>query len=173
MAKKSVHQEFNPDAIKHFDINCDPYGIMVDSSGTIEKIYLDEESNTSDRIVNILDRSDEGDHIQPDLTLYKKAFLIPNSPISQERVKEALREHKITLTNDYTQADLYLSHNDLCRSSENGENINARSILNQLYNFDAVESGCMAVDDYCEANARGSELARVILDTKCSEHVNI
>ena len=49
MAKKSVHQEFNPLAIKHFEIDCDPYGIMVDSSGTIETVYV----NTSKGLENI------------------------------------------------------------------------------------------------------------------------
>lgn len=173
MAKKSVHQEFNPDAIEHFNINCDPYGVMVDNSGTIETVYLDESYLTSDRIKKILDRSDDGDHIQPDLTLYKKAFLIPNSPISQDRVKEALKEHKITLTNDYTQADLYLSHHDLQRETENGENINGRAILNKLWNFDAVESGCRKVAEYCADNSRDYELARVILDNKCRTFVDM
>ena len=43
MANKSVHQEFNPDAIKYFNINCDPYGVMVDREGTLIKtVYIDE-----------------------------------------------------------------------------------------------------------------------------------
>jgi hypothetical protein len=103
MANKSVHQEFNPDAIKYFNINCDPYGVMVDREGTLIKtVYVDE----SELIYNTLKKILKGNKGQPKMTLYKKAFLFPKSPISQDRVKAALKEHKITLTNNYEDADL-------------------------------------------------------------------
>ena len=169
MAKKSVHQEFNPDAIVHFGINCDPYGIMVDSSGTIETVYVSESEGISNKIGKIFQINKDK---EPNLTLYKKAFLFPNSPVSSERVKAALKEHKITLTNDYTKADLYLTHDDLERSHQNEESINSRSMLSKLWNYEAIEKGCMAVNDYCEENKRGNELARVIYDAKSAEWVN-
>ena len=169
MAKKSVHQEFNPLAIEHFEIDCDPYGVMVDSSGTIETVYVNTSQGLATQIGKIFKKNAEK---EPDLTLYKKAFLFPNSPVSTERVKAALKEHKITLTNDYTKADLYLTHDDLTRDHQSEESINSRAMFCNLWNYEAVEAGCMAVNDYCEENKRGNELARVIYDAKCSEWVD-
>ena len=106
MASKTVHQKFDTAAIAYFGIDCDPYGIMVNSECTIETVYICESNILSSNILEIL----EGSNKEPDMTLYKKAFLFPNSPISQERVKAALKEHKITLTNNYEDADLYISN---------------------------------------------------------------
>jgi hypothetical protein len=169
MAKKSVHQEFNPLAIEHFEIDCDPYGIMVDSSGTIETVYVNTSKGLTRTIENIFETNES---FEPDLTLYKKAFLFPNSPVSTERVKAALKEHKITLTNDYTKADLYLTHHDLTRDHQSEESINSRAMFCNLWNYEAVEAGCMVVNDYCEENKRGDNLARVIYDDKCSQWVD-
>ena len=55
MANKSVHQEFNPDAIKYFNINCDPYGVMVDREGTLIKtVYVDKSILTYNTLKKIL-----------------------------------------------------------------------------------------------------------------------
>tara|TARA_R110000824_G_scaffold197053_6_gene380406 strand:- start:6877 stop:7914 length:1038 start_codon:yes stop_codon:yes gene_type:complete len=169
MANKTVHQIFNNDAVKHFDINCDPYGIMVNNSGLIETVYIDESNYLSKKIDKIL----EGKNGQPDMKLYKKAFLFPNSPISQERVKSALKEHKITLTNDYNEADLYLTHYDLSKDTNNGENISSRAMLGQIWNFDAIEDGHFIINEYCELNSRNGKLARVIYDNKVENFVSM
>jgi hypothetical protein len=162
-----VHQEFNPDAIEHFTIDCDPYGVIVDRSGLIETVFVDESKYTTKKLISILDKSDCD--VQPDMTLYKKAFVLPNCPISNDRIKAALKEHKITITRDLSKADLLLSHSVLETSASNGENINHNYLFNHLWNFDAIEKGCSEVDEYCEENKRGHALARVIYDTKVEE----
>tara|TARA_R100001015_G_C4632374_1_gene195852 strand:+ start:2309 stop:3355 length:1047 start_codon:yes stop_codon:yes gene_type:complete len=172
MANKSVHQEFNSDAVKYFNINCDPYGVMVDREGTLIKtVYIDESELTYNTLKKILN----GKKGQPKMTLYKKAFLFPNSPISQDRVKAALKEHKIRLTNNYEDADLYITHSGISRTFNDGENINGRSMLSRLWNYDSVENDTNweYIDNYCNDNARAGNSARVILDKKSSEFVNI
>jgi len=168
MANKTVHQEFDTNAVAHFGIDCDPYGIAVDSECTIETVYISESNSISNNILEIL----EGSSLEPDMTLYKKAFLFPNAPVSQERVKAALKEHKITLTNNYEDADLYITHEDLSRDARNGENINTRAMLSELWNFDAVEEGNTSIDLYCNKNMRNGELARVIYDLKVENFDN-
>ena len=164
---RAIHQEFNPDAIEHFSINCDPYGVMVDRNGTIETVYIDESNYTSKKIISILDKSDCD--VQPDMTLYKKAFVLPNCPVSVDRIKAALKEHSITITKDLDAADVIISHMHLDTNTEASENINHNYLLNTIYNHDSIDTGCMEVDDYCEANARGGELARVIYCSKVQE----
>ena len=145
---RAIHQEFNPDAIEHFSIDCDPYGIMVDRNGKIETVYIDESDYTSKKIDSILDKSDCD--VQPDMTLYKKAFILPNCPISAERIKAALKEHKITVTKELGKADLLLSHMYLENSSESGANINHNYLFTHLWNYDAIEDGCSTITDYTE-----------------------
>ena len=58
MASKSIFQKFNDDAIAHFGISCDPYGIMTSATnGTIETVYLDESNGIYNNIKNILESS--------------------------------------------------------------------------------------------------------------------
>ena len=164
---RAIHQEFNPDAIEHFSIDCDPYGVMVDRNGTIETVYIDESDYTSKKIDGILDKSDCD--VQPDMTLYKKAFVLPNCPVSTDRIKAALKEHGISITKDLDAADVIISHGYLGTQTDTSENINHNYLLNTIYNHDSIDAGCMEVDDYCAANARGGELARVIYCSKVLE----
>ena len=100
MATKSVYQPFIPEAITHFGIDCDPYGIMVSNiSGEIETVYVDESSYTYNKILKILQGGNNT--TTPNLSFYKKAFIMPGCPVSQDRAKSALKEHGISLTNDY------------------------------------------------------------------------
>ena len=171
MATKNVHQPALQDAIDHFCIDCDPYGIMVSAvNGTIEKVYVDESEYTSKKLKKILtDNSDET--LAPDLDKLKKAFLFPNATISQDRIKAALKEHKITLTNDYEQADLYLTHHNLDSDFDNGEAISSRCLFAKLWNYEATEQGNSVITDYTENtdNMKGGEFGRVILCAKTED----
>ena len=163
MASKSIFQKFNDDAIAHFGISCDPYGIMTSATnGTIETVYLDESNGIYNIIEDILESSKT-----TNLSSYKKAYLLPNCRVSTDRVKAALKEHGIVLTGDYMKAEIYITHDFISTRSENSENISTRYLLNELWNYEAVENGCNSINNYCEENARGANLARVIYDPKC------
>ena len=174
MATKNVHQPALQDAIDHFFIDCDPYGIMVSAAnGTIEKVHVDESKYTFQKLEKIL-TDDTDDTLAPDLNKLKKAFLLPNATISQERIKAALKEHKVTMTNDYEQADLYLSHNNLVDQFDNGESINARCLFPKLWNYDATEEGNNIITDYTQNpdNMKGGEYGRVIVCSKTDDWHN-
>lgn len=58
----------------------------------------------------------EGDSETP-LRNYKKkkAFIMPGSTITAERMKQELREHQITVTNDIANADIFITnYNSVC-----------------------------------------------------------
>tara|TARA_R100001015_G_C4618436_1_gene174917 strand:- start:465 stop:1520 length:1056 start_codon:yes stop_codon:yes gene_type:complete len=168
MASKSIFQKFNDDAIAHFGISCDPYGVMTSATnGTIETVYLDESDGIYNKIEDILESSKT-----TNLSSYKKAYLLPNCRVSADRVKSALKEHGVVLTSDYMKAEIYITHDFIATSSENSENISTRFLLNHLWNYEAVESGCNTIDTYCEENARGGNLARVVYDPKCEGWVS-
>ncbi len=174
MATKNVNQPHCKDAIEHFGIDCDPYGIMVSATtGDIETVYADESNYIYNKIHRILsDHSD--DTLAPDLSKLKKAFILPNANLSQDRIKAALKEHKVTVTNDYEQADLYLTHDYIDNDFESGQTINSRVMMPKLWNYDAVEAGGVMVENYTHDpnNMRSGELARVIVDEKIMGWVN-
>jgi hypothetical protein len=168
MASKSIFQKFNDDAIEHFGISCDPYGIMTSATNaTIETVYLDESDSIYDKIENILESSKA-----TSLSSYKKAYLLPNCRVSTDRVKSALKEHGVVLTGDYMKAEIYITHDYISNRCESSENISTRYLLSEIWNYEAVEDGCNSINKYCEDNMRNGERARVIYDPKCEGWVN-
>jgi len=81
-----------------------------------------------------------GDEIEPvDLTQYKKAFVLPGCPVSQPRLKEALKEHNITVTNDVNKADFFVTHNEYGQFHTDGESIRTNSMLFKMTNYEAMD----------------------------------
>ena len=92
-------------------------------------------NHTYKKIQNLL--SDEIDVI--DLTQYKKAFVLPGCPVSATRLKESLREHKITITSDWEAADFYVTHGEYGQYHSDGENIKLNSMLFKIVNYEAMD----------------------------------
>jgi len=74
-----------------------------------------------------------------DLTQYKRAFIFPGCPVSLPRLKEALREHKITVTNDFNKADCFITHYDYGHYHSDGESIRINSMLFKAINYEAMD----------------------------------
>jgi len=74
-----------------------------------------------------------------DLTQYKKAFILPGCPVSLPRLKEALREHKITVTSDFNKADCFITHDEYGQYHSDGESIRTNSMLFKAINYEAME----------------------------------
>ena len=73
-----------------------------------------------------------------DLTQYKKAFVLPGCPVSLPRLKEALREHKITVTNDVDKADFFVTHDNYGQFHTDGESIRTNSMMFRMTNYEAM-----------------------------------
>ena len=137
MASKSVYQFYDANAMTYFDLAGDPiYGVLAGS--VIEQVLVTEDKTTFENIQDILESSKETDST---FVNKKKAFILPGADVSLDRIKAALKEHKITLTNDYTQADLIITHNNISQSCEHGENIPSTKMMVRLWNYETT-SGC-------------------------------
>ena len=175
MITKDVYQLYNTDAVLHFGIDCDSFGIMVSTTNeAIETVYADNSAYIYKKITEILsDCSDETS--APDLTKLKKAFIFPNADLSQDRIKMALKEHKIIITNNYEEADLYLTHNNIVKTFKNGETINTRTLLPQLWNYDAITGGNINIHNYIieqtNLNINNKDI-KVIEDSKLLNCIN-
>ena len=87
-----------------------------------------------------------------DLTQYKKAFVFPGCPVSLPRLKEALREHKITVTNDFNKADCFITHYEYGQYHSDAESIRTNSMLFKAMNYEAMDiSASQNLHDKAEA----------------------
>ena len=105
---KNVFQEYEQDALDHFNLeDTSQYGVCSSNIGEIETIIVSDSEYIYKKIRDIL-----SDPTSTTIGAWKKAFVLPKSPVSLDRIKAALKEHKITVTNDCSLADVIITHND-------------------------------------------------------------
>lgn len=146
MASKSVYQEYNEDALNHFGLAGEPYFGFYQSN-TISDVLITQDETTYLKILDLFQSS----LTKPNLSNYKKAFILPKCPVSQDRIKAACKEHKITVTNDYTKADFIITHDDINQKFQNGDKILTSVIMYKLWNYEAfpgTEGYVNFIDDY-------------------------
>lgn len=136
MANKSVYQNFDNDALTYFGLAADPLYGLVTSTG-VEKVLCTQDEKTYDKIHSILTVPTEDDQT---FRTKKKAFILPRCGVSQDRLKAALKEHSITVTNDYELADLIIGHDDISTDDKlsNSENIPSTIMMNKLWNYETT-----------------------------------
>lgn len=135
MANKSVYQNFDADALVYFGLEADPVYGLVSSSG-VDRVLCTQDETTYDKIHTILTVPTEDGQT---FRTKKKAFILPKCSVSQDRLKAALKEHSITVTNDYELADLIIGHNDISTYKlSNAENIPSTIMMNKLWNYETT-----------------------------------
>lgn len=135
MANKSVYQDFNTDALIHFGLEADPIYGLVSSTG-VNKVLCTQDQTTYEKINTILTVPTEDDQT---FRTKKKAFILPRCNVSQDRLKAALKEHGITVSNDYELADLIIGHEEITTHRlSNGENIPSTIMMNKIWNYETT-----------------------------------
>ena len=136
MATKSVYQDFDADALKHFGLEADPFYGLVSSSMGVDKVLCTQDQTTYEKIHSILTVPTEDGQT---FRTKKKAFILPKCNVSQDRLKAALKEHGITVTNNYELADLVIGHNDITTYKlQNAERIPSTVMMNKLWNYETT-----------------------------------
>ena len=145
MANKSVYQDFDADALTYFALESDTvYGVL--SNTECNKVLCTQDKTTYEKIHSILTVPTEDDQT---FRTKKKAFILPKCNVSQDRLKAALKEHGITVTNDYELADLIIGHEDISTHTlQNAENIPSTIMMNKIWNYettmgDATKTGIL------------------------------
>tara|TARA_R100000541_G_scaffold7122_1_gene14744 strand:+ start:413 stop:1450 length:1038 start_codon:yes stop_codon:yes gene_type:complete len=132
MANKSVYQVYDADALIHFDLAGDPkYGLLVGDK--FEEVLCTQDQTTYEKVESLLTTPTEDAQT---FRNKKKAFILPKCAVSQDRLKAALREHSITVTNDYEKADLVIGHDNIKCASNNGENVPSTAMMTKLWNYE-------------------------------------
>jgi|TARA_R100000084_G_scaffold109439_1_gene76822 hypothetical protein len=133
MANKNVYQDYNNDALKHFGLDSDPfYGVITSSQ--VDDVLITQDKTTFNKVRDLLtDETIDGTKIQN----YKRAFIMPGCSVTQDRLKAACKEHKVTITNDYEKADFIITNDDFYQKFTNGDKIKTTKLMYRLWNYEA------------------------------------
>lgn len=149
MANKSVYQDFDADALQHFGLVSASLKGVLTASG-VEKVLVTQDKTTYENIKRLLSVPNESDTT---FINKKKAFILPKCDVSQDRLKGALREHKITVTNDYELCDLVIGHENISRRVENADHIPSTVMMCRFWNMETIANTnghIKSVDDSVE-----------------------
>jgi len=144
MASKNIHDGPYPDAELTALGFEDPevFG-MVQNNLDIVDIILSESVAQYDKVKDLLTTETTND-----LTQVKKAFVLPMHNVSTDRLKAALKEHKITVTNDYEKADFIIPHTNFYDSYSSIENIPQTKMMFKIHNGYYCNTHRSIVKDY-------------------------
>jgi len=128
MASKNVHAgEFPDQAI--IDLGFEDGAKTGFVCSDVETIYLSESVSMYDKVKDLLTLETTSN-----LTTVKRAFVLPMHNVSTERLKAALKEHKISITNDYEKADFIVPHTNFYDTFSNVDNIPQTKLMFKLTN---------------------------------------
>lgn len=174
MAKKTIFQDIDDNAAKRLGIEEGVYYGVYSTSGPFADIYdiLGTEDDSAFYHINDLLTTETTNN----LTTLNKGFILPGSSVSADRIKEACKEHSITLTNDYEAADFIISSCETLISDITGtsDNFSVRSLLTHFTNGyvlipseDNDDHLGRKFVEYCQNTP---ELSRVIYDGRIAEY---
>lgn len=146
MASKNIHAGPAPDqAILDLGFE-DAYELgMVQNNLDVETLIASESKAQYDKIKDLL-----YDETTNDLTQVKRAFILPMHSVSTDRLKAALKEHKITVTNDYEKADFIVPHTNFYDSYGSLDQIPQTKLMFHIHNGTYCNDHRQCVQDYHE-----------------------
>ena len=106
MANKTVFQKIDPADVVTLNVEDGMHlGVAVNSAcSEIATVLVTEEVDTYNNIRDIL-----SEETTNDLSTVKKGFILPGVSCSADRIKEAAKEHGISITNDFELADFIIT----------------------------------------------------------------
>ena len=142
MASKNVHAGEYPEQILT-DLGFTDIVTVGFVTSEIEDVYLSESKTQYDKIKDLLLTETTAD-----LTTVKRAFILPLHNVSTDRLKASLKEHKISVTNDYEKADFIIPHTNFYDYYSNIESIPQTKMMFKMSNGYFCNDHRPLVEDY-------------------------
>ena len=129
MASKNVHDgSITAETLDYLGFT-DMCTVGLATSSEIVDVYLSESKSQWQEIINLLETETTSD-----LSTVKRAFILPMHNVSTERLKASLKEHNITVTNDYEKADFIIPHTNFYDAYTNIPHIPQTKMMFKLSN---------------------------------------
>ena len=144
MASKNIHDGGYPDQAL-VDLGFEDANIvgMVQNNLYIVDVTISESQSQYDKIKSLLETETTSD-----LSQVKRAFILPMHNVSTDRLKAALKEHKISVTNDYEKADFIIPHLNFYDNYSAIDNIPQTKLMFHLKNGYYCNDHRTCVADY-------------------------
>ena len=170
MAKKNVYQEYNQDALDHFKLDEEPLYGVLSSDYEVSNVLITQDNTRYENIKNMLSI----ENIKPTtLTSYKRAFILPRCPRTQDRLKAVAKEKGLTITNDYEKADVIITHDEFYQKFEHGEKIQSTVMIYRLWNYEAFTGGHSVIDNYDKPVIYDDKLSGRVTSYGCTGQVTL
>lgn len=146
MAKKTVFQNIEIADVTNLEIEDSIYcGVYASSSlDEIATVLLIENQEKYIEIESLLKTETTND-----LTILKKGFALPGNTASADRIKEACKEHKLSITNDYEEADFIITHDNVSAEIHGNEDVYpTNSMLLEFRNGYFINGGIIEISNY-------------------------
>ena len=129
MASKNVHDgSITAETLDYLGFT-EMVTVGLATSSEIVNVNLSESKSQWQAILSLLETETTSD-----LTAVKRAFVLPMHNVSTDRLKAALKEHKIPITNDYEKADFIIPHTNFYDAYTNIPHIPQTKMMFKLSN---------------------------------------
>jgi len=167
MASKNIHDGHCPrQAINDLGF-VDMVTVGFVTSSMVEDIYLSESLTQYDKVKDFLTTETTAD-----LTVVKRAFVLPMHNVSTDRLKASLKEHKISITNDYEKADFIIPHTNFYENYGNVDNIPQTKMMFKLSNGYFCNDHRNLVSDYHDKTGNDVILEKRSIENHYQHNMN-
>lgn len=170
MANKNVYQEYNQDALDHFKLDGEPLYGVLSSDSEVSDVLITQDETRFENIKNNLSI----ENVKPTaLSNYKRAFILPRCPITQDRLKAVAKEKGLTITNDYEKADVIITHDEFYQKFDHGEKIQSTVMMYRLWNYEAFTGGHHMIDNHDKAVIYDEKLEGRVTSYNCNGGITL
>ena len=168
MASKNIHHsEISPELLDNLGFtDAVSVGFMMNNLD-IEDVQLSESKSQYDKIKNLLTTETTSD-----LTIVKRAFVLPMHNVSTDRLKASLKEHNISITNDYEKADFIIPHTNFYDSYTSLASIPQTKMMFKISNGYYSNEHREAVQDYHEETGNNVLLDKRALGDRYQHNID-
>ena len=130
-------------------------------------VYLSESKTQWDVVTDLLNTETTSD-----LSTVKRAFVLPMHNVSTDRLKASLKEHKISITNDYEKADFIIPHTNFYDTYTNVPNIPQTKMMFKLTNGYYCNDHRPLIEDYYNKTSNDVILENRSIDGNYQHRLN-
>ncbi len=169
MPQKKSFIDIDDSILNHFSLELgDRKGLLVNNE--LCSVYVSEDATQWNKIKNLLKSStyDIDNH-----TGKKRAYILNNCDVSNERVKASCKEHSITITNDIDKADILITHDNIGKQHEHGDHIRGGEIMFRFWNYNLTASSSSATGLAIDVNHFADQDVKTIICNQLAEKISV
>lgn len=169
MPQKKSFIDIDDSILNHFSLELgDRKGLLVNNE--LCSVYVGEDATQWKKIRKLLSSStyDIDRH-----TGKKRAYILNNCDVTNERIRAACKEHSITITNDIDKADILITHDNIGKKHEHGDHIRSGEVMFRFWNYNLTGSSSSGIGFAVDVNYLGDQDIQTIICNQLAEKISV